>query len=424
MTFRILIAAVTAVLLFAGPATAQGDRETLEAIYTKLGSPQWIRLADQSDNWNTDRPLDEWYGVETNADGRVVALIFERAQRFTGEIPRELGNLSQLQRLHLALSRSNLTGGIPREIGNLSQLEELSLYNGNLTGEIPREISNLSQLQTLVLRNNNLTGEIPRELGSLSQLVWFYLDENNLTGEIPRELGNLSQLKGFTLSNNNLTGEIPRELGNMSSQIQTLPVKLFRLYGNRLTGEIPYELAGFEDTINPQQGGVNLPVEGTGDGNGESDSPDRAALEALYTSMGGSGWTRSDNWNTDRPLSEWYGVTVSPTGAAPVRAVDADGRVVSLELGGNNLTGEIPREIGNLSQLQTLVLRNNNLTGEIPREIARFESTINPQQGGVNLPVQLTPVPALPALALLILGGGLGVIGLWRTRRAARGPGS
>ena len=57
MMFRILIA-VTAVLLWAGPAAAQDDRATLEAIYTSMDGAQWINNA----NWNTDRPLSEWHG--------------------------------------------------------------------------------------------------------------------------------------------------------------------------------------------------------------------------------------------------------------------------------------------------------------------------------------------------------------------------
>ena len=117
------------------------------------------------------------------------------------------------------------------------------------------------------------------------------------------------------------------------------------------------------------------------------------------------------------------------TGQIP-REIGRLPKIYHINLHSNNLTGEIPREIANLFSLisidpdrseLSLELHNNRLTGEIPRELARFEDKINPQQGGVNLPIQTTPVPALPALALLILGSSLGVIGLWRTRRAARG---
>ena len=91
-------------------------------------------------------------------------------------------------------------------------------------------------------------------------------------------------------------------------------------------------------------------------------------------------------------------------------------RVTGLSLPDNNLTGEIPREIADLS-LETLVLNGNNLTGTIPEELRRFESTINPQQGGVNLPVG-TLVPALPFVGALLLACGLWRMGQRRLGRA------
>ena len=80
------------------------------------------------------------------------------------------------------------------------------------------------------------------------------VDRNNLTGEIPRELGRLTNLERLYLSRNNLTGEIPRELGRLTN------LASLYLLGNMLTGVIPEELRRFEGTINPQRGGVYLPV--------------------------------------------------------------------------------------------------------------------------------------------------------------------
>ena len=75
---------------------------------------------------------------------------------------------------------------------------------------------------------------------------------------------------------------------------------------------------------------------------------DRAALTALYNATGGPSWTRSDNWLSSGPLSEWHGVQV-----------DTDGRVTSLALGGNNLTGSLPAQIGDLTSLGILQLYAN-----------------------------------------------------------------
>ncbi|MCY4506955.1 MAG: hypothetical protein OXG35_08350, partial [Acidobacteria bacterium] len=88
---------------------------------------------------------------------------------------------------------------------------------------------------------------------------------------------------------------------------------------------------------------------------------DRAALEALYDATDGSNWTDSTNWKTDAPLSEWFGVTT-----------DSAGRVGWLYLPSNALTGALPSELGNLTNLQTLRLDFNDLSGSIPNELGRL----------------------------------------------------
>ena len=44
-----------------------------------------------------------------------------------------------------------------------------------MTGEIPAELGSLSNLELLSLSANQLTGEIPAELGSLANLEDLYL---------------------------------------------------------------------------------------------------------------------------------------------------------------------------------------------------------------------------------------------------------
>ena len=86
---------------------------------------------------------------------------------------------------------------------------------------------------------------------------------------------------------------------------------------------------------------------------------DRAALEAFYHAASGASWLNKANWlNDDAPLSSWHGVTT-----------DSDGRVTRLVLFDNNLSGEIPAELGNLLNLKELRLENNSLKGGIPAEL-------------------------------------------------------
>jgi len=84
------------------------------------------------------------------------------------------------------------------------------------------------------------------------------------------------------------------------------------------------------------------------------ESPERAALVAIYNATGGANWTRSTNWLSDKPISTWYGVTL-----------DSAGRVGELRLSTNNLTGSFPN-LNALTRVRVIDFGANNLTGSIP----------------------------------------------------------
>ncbi len=92
----------------------------------------------------------------------------------------------------------------------------------------------------------------------------------------------------------------------------------------------------------------------------ESVTADREALVALYDATGGENWDDNENWLSEEPLEDWYGVTVG------------DGRVTELVLWSNQLTGAIPAELGDLSGLELLDLSRNELTGTIPPELGNL----------------------------------------------------
>ena len=85
---------------------------------------------------------------------------------------------------------------------------------------------------------------------------------------------------------------------------------------------------------------------------------DREALAALYHATDGPNWTYSENWLTDAPLGDWYGVGLSTAG-----------RVDDLLLSNNGLAGTIPSEIGDLTGLTRVEVHGNRLTGLIPRSL-------------------------------------------------------
>ena len=165
-----------------GAAVPMGtDRTALEALYDATAGDNWTN----NTNWKTDD--GDWYGVTTNADGRVT---------------------------DVDLFENNLVGSLPGALGNLTELESLSLGFNALTGSIPAALGNLSKLENLDVTGNDLTGSIPSALGSLTELKWLFLGLNPmLTGSIPAELGNLSKLEQFDANGCALDGEIPAAVG-------------------------------------------------------------------------------------------------------------------------------------------------------------------------------------------------------------------
>ena len=187
------------------PEAANNDRAVLMDLYNATDGPNWEINA----NWGSDRPLDQWEGVTTDENGRVI---------------------------YLWLQDFGLSGSIPSSLGRLTSLLALSLsYSQRLTGPIPSSLGDLVNLQVLGLQSSSLTGPIPSSLGNLTDLIALALHGNDLTGSIPPSLANITKIENDE----------------------------FTLDDNRLTGLIPAELCHWEPNINPQQGDVYLPCEGS-----------------------------------------------------------------------------------------------------------------------------------------------------------------
>ena len=121
------------------------DRAALVALYNATDGANWI----DNTNWLTDAPLGEWYGVETDATGRVVKLNLNGAFDYERQRPLPHG----------------LSGTLPPELTTLSRLEVLELRRNNLTGTLPPEFGALAQLKMLDLAYNGLTGVVPPGTG-------------------------------------------------------------------------------------------------------------------------------------------------------------------------------------------------------------------------------------------------------------------
>ena len=369
------------------PAPAPEIRDALVALYNATNGPGWTN----NENWLSEAPLDQWYGVFTDCEGSLTHLVLSGNQ-LAGPIPSELGNLSNL--MELELLNNELTGPIPPGLGNLSNLTILSLSLNQLTGPIPSELDNLSNLKSLNLRTNQLTGPIPPELGNLPELESLALDENQLAGPIPPELANLTNLRELSLGNNQLTGPIPSWLVDLTD------IFIIGLADNMLTGPIPPALGDLSKLGALELGGNQL----TGPIPSElGDLPNLFDLK-----LGGNQLTG--------PIPSWLGNFSDLTrldlggneltGPIPPELGNL-ANLFELELGGNQLTGPIPSWLGNFSNLQVLELGDNQLTGTIPSELGNLATNLHVLVLGGN---QLTgPIPSelgnLANLYTLELGG-------------------
>ena len=385
------------------------DRAALVALYNATDGPNWV----DNTNWLTDAPLGEWYGVSTNAEGRVVRIILSE-HGLRGELPAELANLTELT--NLSLWRNDLTGPIPPELGNLTELSSLGLVFNGLTGPIPPELGNLTELstlhlgfngltgaippelgklvnlETLTLWANDLAGPIPPELGDLSSLVSLELKWNQLTGEIPPELGNLTELSSLSLGFNGLTGPIPSELGNLAA------LEHLYLERNDLTGPIPSELGDLAalEHLNLNDNELTGPI--------PPQLGNLAKLQVLDLSQNDlTGRIPPELGSLGALVRLQLGNNYQLTGPIPPEL----GNLANLEwlwLGWSNLGGPIPPELGNLSELQWLNLYRANLTGPIPPELGNLTELINLELG-VNgltgpIPPELGNLAALTSLGL------------------------
>ena len=89
---------------------------------------------------------------------------------------------------------------------------------------------------------------------------------------------------------------------------------------------------------------------------------ERKILEMFYDSTQGDMWEQSGGWNTEDDLRDWHGVRT-----------DEDGRVISLSLPDNGLSGDIPSALkcfSELSGLSELALWDNEgLSREVPDDL-------------------------------------------------------
>ncbi|XP_027152081.1 probable leucine-rich repeat receptor-like protein kinase At1g35710 [Coffea eugenioides] len=226
-------------------------------------------------------------------------------------------------------------GVIPHGIGDLSKLEMLYLSENSLRDPLPQELSNISALREISIEGNGFSGILPSTLGvTLPNLQALYLGNNKSTGIILPTLSNASKLKSLDLSGNKFIGAIPDSLGNLRF------LELLDLSGNKFTVSGDMSFFSFIGNCrylrllwldeNPLNG--NLPV-----------------------SIG----------NLSKSLEEIHMFHCGIGGEIP-KSLGNLSNLDYVNLGSNGLTGSIPSSISSLLNIQRISFRDNKIQGPIP----------------------------------------------------------
>lgn len=146
------------------------ERAALVTFFNKTRGSGWLR----SDNWCSESSLSEWYGIDTDENGKIVGI------RLTG---------------------NNLCGNLPTELLDFTDITHIDLSNNNLEGEFIA-FHLLEELTYLDLSSNNLYDQFPiRATSLIDNGVDLRLYNNCFYGEIPHSLQNRSDWNTIALKN-------------------------------------------------------------------------------------------------------------------------------------------------------------------------------------------------------------------------------
>ncbi|KAH0897829.1 LOW QUALITY PROTEIN: hypothetical protein HID58_047397 [Brassica napus] len=379
---------------------------------------------------------------------------------FQGNLPFSLGNMKDNS--YVDLSHDSFEGKIPRDfLKGCYSMQILTLSHNTLSGEVFPEgevpYSNISDLlldnnhfrkigqglrslESLVIldiSNNSLTVVIPSWIGELPSLVALLLSNNMLEGEIPMSLFNKSNLWLLDLSANILSGGIPPHIessltnnmlsGNIPEFINTQSINIILLRGNNLTGPIPRQLCDLRNihlldlANNKLNGSIPACLSNTSFGLGSEED----AFSSFDFSFGVSSSSFQAGYDLEQDSTSTKGagryfssfLVLDPFNAGFLarstrtkiefeikhRYDSYIGENLQLlfgmDLSKNELSGEIPVELGALMELQALNLSHNKLSGVIPesfqglKNVESLDLSSNWLQG--RIPPQLAELSSL-----------------------------
>ncbi|EFH53624.1 predicted protein [Arabidopsis lyrata subsp. lyrata] len=368
---------------------------------------------DVLSSWNHSFPLCSWTGITCGRKHKRVIGLDLKGLQLSGVISPYIGNLSFL--IWLNLSDNSFGGTIPQEVGNLFRLKHLDMSFNLLGGGIQVSLSNCSRLVVLIFDSNHLGGSVPSELGSLRKLVSLYLGGNNLKGKLPASLGNLTSLRELHLGFNNIEGRIPDDIARLNQMLvldlavnnfsgvfppliyNLSSLKYLYISGNRFSaflrsdfGKLLPNLVALNMGQNSFTGVIpttlsnisTLQKLAINDNNLTGSIPlsfgKLRNLQWLFlfsNSLGSYSFGDLDFLVALANCTKLEKLEISDNrlgGDLPIFITNLSTNLYTLDLGKNFISGSIPRDIGNLISLQSLVLQENMLTGAFPTSLGKI----------------------------------------------------
>ncbi|KAK8602086.1 hypothetical protein V6N12_051904 [Hibiscus sabdariffa] len=337
------------------------SRGILEEL-AKSNSLQTLRLSNNNLSGKIPTSI-----LISNIDG-----LYLDGNNFHGEIPKiDLSAIPFSSFRDIDLRNNHLSGKIPRWIWNVSSLETLDLSNNHFDGHIPRELCNLGSLIFLDLSKNKFSGSVPSCICSLA-IEHLHLSKNRLSGPLPRALYRSSSLVTLDLNQNNFTGKIPDWIDTLSS------LTILLLKANQFEGKIPSQICRLNSLsiIDLSQNKFFGPI---------PSCLSNFSLEPTFEKSFPNAWSLpgirvlEDAEHADSTI-HWYPYSYVEEQVAFTTKKGLhtySGNILDymsgIDLSCNRLTGQIPFEIGNLSELHALNLSHNYLTGFIPPSFSKLK---------------------------------------------------
>ncbi|GJN19558.1 hypothetical protein PR202_gb06847 [Eleusine coracana subsp. coracana] len=253
---------------------------------------------------------------------RVLRVLHLAATNMSGELPRWIGDMSELTSLDL--SYNNLPGGLPPTIGRLSKLTTLLLVRNNLTGRLTeKHFSNMVSLELIDLSQNSMSMEVRPSWRPPCKLLYAYLADVQMGPLFPAWIKHQPDITHLDISHaDQWQAAIFSEIHDLYTSDLSRIQQSHRLHPGAV--EFGTDFALFR--------------------------------KAIFTSS-----RKGKIVSTPAELSTWNQLT----GTIPQNISDLQ-KLESLDLSMNELSGEIPSSLSDLTSLGYLNLSYNNLSGRIP----------------------------------------------------------